>query len=39
VLRSVRIAVSVTKVVITICAGDETLVIEVPIITAASCSC
>lgn len=32
VLRSVRITVSVTKVTITIAVGDETLVIEIPII-------
>lgn len=37
-VRSVKITVSVTKVTITIQVGDETLVIEVPII-AASCSC
>ena len=32
VFRSVRITVSVTKVTITIAVGDETLVIEIPII-------
>lgn len=34
-LQSVRITVSVTKVTITIRIGDETLVIEVPIIASA----
>jgi len=35
VLQSVRITVSITKVSITIQVGDETIVIEVPIIASA----